>query len=347
VKIPGSSVPYQEGNLHRSEPVAVSPNKVKAAVSGLHPAKTAAAQSFKSISPLLSSLGLPADRLSAALVSFFRFFSLPLEPSLLAKTRRQALQAGSPGASADTPQEAAALAATAAADKGVELDPAGLGRYAAAIDPEPQPERDNETGGGASGNMQGQGEGGRNGGSQNKDKRRRPDPENAAAIAADPSMLKKKIIEAGAENPLLNLLNRLPGRNGQRWMVFPFSFTEQGLPYRASLRILLHEDPAGNGQGRADHMALDIVQGAAPGKTARRWLFGMNTANGKNPRLQVYLRPPLRKGTLVSLGRNLAALLEIPGECVSVQNYAQHCADFFPFTENGEANMLRSVDEEA
>ncbi|MDR2479241.1 MAG: hypothetical protein LBD48_08010, partial [Treponema sp.] len=324
-----------------------------------------ASQNLAAYSALLKSLGLPADRLSTALVSFARFFSLPLESSLLTKIRRQALQAAAPensGPPASAVREAAALAATAAEDKGAALSPAALESYAAALDPEAQPDdqirnekipsgkegvedRDSETSGGNSGDMGKQGEGDRSEGHQNKDKRpRRPDSEINDVIAGGPLGIKAKMLAASVQNPLLNLLNQLPGKNGQRWIVLPFSFTEQGESYRVSLKILLHEVPAGNsGEARAEHMALDIVKGAANGKAEQRWLFSIDRANDKNPQLQVRLRSVRRKEALSSLGRNLAALLDIPPECVSVH----HCAESFPLVEDSSENILRSINEEA
>ncbi|MCL2193748.1 MAG: hypothetical protein FWB78_10170, partial [Treponema sp.] len=42
-----------------------------------------------SVHTLIAAAGLPADRLSASIVSFARFFSLPIKPELMAAIRQQ------------------------------------------------------------------------------------------------------------------------------------------------------------------------------------------------------------------------------------------------------------------
>ena len=362
MKIPGSQVPRQEGKFQVSDQAGLPLHTSKAAVSGVHSAKTAAFVSSRSVSALLSSLGLPVDRLSASVLAVARFFSLPLEPGFLAGIRRQAGLPGQAGQASQTGQgaaaeravaglelpagegvfkfqEALALAAAAAADKGLELTRAGLEEYATAIDPDRRGDGDGGSGGGSTGGTAGGNSGGagnRGGGrGANADSREDDDcdGETAAAIAGDSAALREQMLAAGERSPLLALLNRLPGANGQRWIVLPFSFSVQGEQYRIALRILLD---AGHNAGRL------VMEIAKSGASEGRWLFNMDRAKTGAPRMEVLLSPPRRKGALKSIGEKLAALLGFPPESVSVQNGAEP----FPLAENGGKNPP-AINEEA
>jgi hypothetical protein len=331
VKIQGTPVPSPE-QLPRQSAAFHTPAASAAKV-------PAGAADHSSLSRIFAPLGLPADSLSAALVSFARFFSLPL--SLLSTVRREVLPppsgAGSPPEAADagsgpvSPEaggrspEALSLAALAAADKGLELSRAELERYAAAIDPQNPPDNP------APGN-------------QNQGNRDRPkdrsgsgedQPEGAAALAGDPARLKAALCAAGEADPLLDVLNRLPGGNGQRWIVLPFCFVEQGEEWRVSLRVLLNQE--GPETGRAEHLALEILRGS--GGAARRSLFVMDHLPGTGPRLRICVSeghsPP------VSLARELAAFMGLPPECVLIQKGDE----YFPFTGDTLEMLLRSVNE--
>ena len=77
-----------------------------------------------------ANMGFPRDALSVAIITFARFFSVPLNQELMAKLRREILASGrasSPGAAAEkTALEAHALAALIAQDKGIVLSPEAL-----------------------------------------------------------------------------------------------------------------------------------------------------------------------------------------------------------------------------
>jgi hypothetical protein len=296
---------------------------------------------------VFASLGLPEDRLSASILSFARFFSLCLEPSQPPKIRRQVLRAEGPaGSGANTGTgisvngraspgasgEALILAAMAAADKGVELTPAGLARYAAAIEPD---RGDAESGGHGGGDMRGQD---RDAAGGDTDSRRGHDTETAAALhAGDPPGLAKMTAAAGRE-PLLDLLNRLPGKNGQRWIVLPVSFVENGAEYRISLRILL------DARNDSVCMVMEIHKSgiATPASTDCRWIFSVDRTGNNRLRLELRLWPPRRKAALASLAAALEACMTPSIECISVQN----CGESFVFPENDEKNVLRSINEE-
>ncbi|GHU16982.1 hypothetical protein FACS1894163_07320 [Spirochaetia bacterium] len=291
------------------------------------------------LSSLLLRMGLPQDKLSASIIAFVRYFSLPLNPALLAKIRRQslgaeagnALPAHSPGkgqapaAGARSPQsdlrilqvrEALSLAAAVAADKGVELSRDGLADYARSLS-EPltlDPDQGRSAG-------DGRGEG-----SPDKGRNQDENPEDAES-------LRNKILQAEDQNPLLKLMNRLPGKNGQRWMVFPFSFEDQGRSFAVTLRILLTPE------GGAERMALEAVS------EDRRWLFIADKP--PNGRLQITGSfwpggSPSEGGLLRRMEKELADLLGISPEQVQLRNDEE-----FPlFAPDSRAEALLSVNEE-
>ncbi|MDR1575211.1 MAG: hypothetical protein LBS37_04320 [Treponema sp.] len=332
IPLRGIPEPYHSGSQAQAAPAASAAKTAAARLSPPGPCSPAA---------LLKSLGLPADRLSGSIVSFARFFSLPLERDFLARVRREvrltekAPRAGreagkapaGPRAEAEFSgnREALSLAAIAAADKGAELSRAGLAEYASAIDPDGQ-------GGEHDG---GEGASGQNAGG---DGRRTDDGdfEGAPAAALD---LTERLLESAACNPVLNLLNRLPGKNGRRWIVLPLSFVEQGLLYRLSLRILLDADGA---RGRAAaHLILEIAAGPAGTGPERRWSFSMEREPEHQTRLRARFWPPAAAKTPQSLAGELAAFMGLPPESVSVEN----CAESFPLTENNGYTVLRSINE--
>ncbi|MDR0584231.1 MAG: hypothetical protein LBG57_07795 [Treponema sp.] len=347
--VPSRELPkqYHSGASAKAAPSASAAHSAKTAVSHLP------LPEVRSPAALLKSLGLPADRLSGSIVSFARFFSLPLEPDFLAKVRRQvklpekalpaALGAAPEKAAEELPagagffrnREALSLAATAAADKGTELNWKSLEDYASAIDPDRQDGK-NSGGGENSGGRGNQGASGQNAGGKNDGRRKDGNGEIEPALAIASPALREKLLEYAGNNPVLNLLNRLPGKNGQRWIVLPLSFVEQGLLYRVSLRILL------DAGGAAGHFILETAAGPAGAAPERRWSFAMDREKRNKPRLRVSLWPPASPKTLQSLAGELAALMGLPPESVFVENYAE----FFPFAENSGYNVLRTINEE-
>ncbi|MCL2765041.1 MAG: hypothetical protein FWD40_07165 [Treponema sp.] len=277
------------------------------------------AQALKSPAPSLSAIprsaaslaaaaGLPADRLSSFVISFARFFSLPLKPQLLADIRRQALVPSNQTAQANqenpssgvkahnTLREALSFAAAAAESKGVELQPKGLESYAEAVDPDSQRQEQKQRKR-----------------SKEKDKKINASENEGSKkdfITAD--LLKKMALEYTEENPLLDILNKLPLKNAQRWIVFPFDFDG----FRVSMRILLDEEHACN---RAVCMVLDILKtgGAEPKK---RQLFILESANEKPVRLIVYNRPMLEEKAHPQYKSELSELLGIQSERIFIRS---------------------------
>jgi len=355
------------------------------------------------VSAPIAGVGLSADKLSASVVAFARYFSLPLKPELLAAIRRQALVSpalktqSSPQPS-HTPQsdlakgavqaeaqteaktavktvgereagrrDALSLAATAAESKGVKLDAGGLEAYAAAIDPD---RRERDSGG--------QGERERR--DENPDEAEKDGSRNAPAGDKAPlsgSGLRETVCEFAEEDPLLAVLNRLPGKDGRRWIVFPFTYSDCGREFSVSMRVLLEGDTPGT--SRACRMVLDIAEAAFAGTEAaaciptasengesgKRRIFVTEPANGVNPALAVYLQPRRSQDensppatpqtapqavpqaasqTLEIFIRELSRHTGISPDCITVKNSGENfpCERGYDGPEN---KLLRSVNE--
>ena len=295
----------------------------------------------RSAPALIAAAGLPLDKLSASIVSFARFFSLPLKPELMAAIRRQTLapsptaqpsaaQVDTVKAAAETSpesgtvaknREALSLAAAAAESKGVELHPKALEGFAEAVDPDWQKRQDS---------------GGRNQRGR-QDKRNDEREEENALQKTGPitaAGLREMALESAEKNPVLAVLNRLPGKNGQRWIVLPFNFSEGGREFNVSMRILL--ETANQSPNRAVCMALDIAE------SEQRWLFVLESANGLPAnRLAVYFQPELPAKAHSSVVRELSGLMEIKPERIFIKNWTES----FPFESGCGDDLLYSVNE--
>jgi hypothetical protein len=299
-------------------------------------AKTTSIKPFVSISTsrsvmsLINNLKLPSDKLSASIISFTRFFSLPLKAEQLAEIRRQAFtpartsetdvkqaiaKNSAAELAADKNRAALSLSAAAAESKGVELQPKALVSFAEAVDPEWQRRQDGQK-------------------REQRDKNREQKDESSLSKTGvvSSSNLEKLALESAEKNPLLYLLNRMPGKNGQRWIVLPFDFSQDGKDFRVSMRILLETKQA----NRAVLMALDIAETT---NADNRWLFALESANNQPARLSVFISPDLPRKVHSSIKSELSLLLGIPAQSVSVKERL----DDFPCESADE--LLRSVDE--
>ena len=102
--------------------------------------------------------------------------------------------------------------------------------------------------------------------------------------------------------PLLGIVNRIPGRDGRRWISLPFTVQSGGLDCKVSLRITLADT---NGiPWKAERMALE-VQGPR-----RRWSFLLeNPGDGQAFDRAVFgVQPPLRAGAERALRDLLGSL---------------------------------------
>jgi hypothetical protein len=176
-------------------------------------------------------LGLPQDTLSFVLLSAIRYFSLSPDAALLTRLRGELLASGAASAPKTGREKAAmeakALALAAAEDKGLRLSPEALEEYAAAMEPDAwfsggegrerrrsPPEKEDPP-----------------------DREKTPDPEELEKLYAAAGGTGKK----GGKEGLLSWLNRLPGGNGQSWIVFPFKIKVGGVELRVSVRLLIKE----------------------------------------------------------------------------------------------------------
>ena len=253
-----------------------------------------------SLEQLARSLRLPQDGLSTALIGFARSFSLPLEPALLARLRREALtlKARHGGGFA----ESAALAAVAAAGKGVRLSGEALEQYARAIDPEyAAGEQDSHK----DGEEQSSGGGGAPFGEQGGDTRKeRQDSagreESVRLIREILEKALKLVRESGRTDPDLpesespaGFLNRLPGRDGNFWMVFPFKINSKKLAIHLSVWILLlsgvYSQREASGQIAGNFPGGMTIN--AVGKKSR-WVFSIKNPGGSGARTRVWVSPP-------------------------------------------------------
>jgi hypothetical protein len=257
---------------------------------------------------LLFALKLPNDSLSESLVSFFRYFSLPLEPKTLGAARREALS--------QPKREAAALALAAAADKGLALEGRALTEYADALDPAgPRSrgggEEDAGTEGGfpresgaeygGGGSSSGGGEQGRGGNGQT---RRDTNARNPAGRAPPAEEIRETVTGILENRPVLDLLNRVSGKRG-RWMAFPFSFSSGNAGVQGSFRVFVHEDTA-------EHLAADIVVRRKNSGAETRWYFLLDKTR---QRLEFARKPPAAGGR--KLIAHLAGLFGLsPGSVV-------------------------------
>jgi len=277
----------------------------------------------RTMANIVNAARLPADKLSASIIMFARFFSLPLKPEILASIRQQALIPNP-----ENPEIAAkmkltlALAAAAAADKSVEIFPRGLEAYAEAIDPEWQERQ------GYNGNNP-------NGQERKKKEKEQNGPDKTGPISA--AELKKTVLENAENNPLLAIMNKLPGKNGKYWIALPFSYQENGRNFKVTLRVMLSgENPAES--RKVELAAMDIAEN---GENKKHWLFAFKPKNETINNLNVYHQHKLSDLNKKKLTRKLSLSLEIPEKNILFKNYNEA----FPVETTCGNDLLQPVNE--
>jgi len=340
---------------------------------------TAMSNTPRSAASLSAALGLPQDKLSSTIISFARFFSLPLKPQLLANLRRYALAppsqtanqssatvnadaaktvpananaAGDANASLTTEKtrQALSLSAAAAESKGIELTPKGLESYAEAVDPESR--RQNNDHQRRRRNRE-QDEQAEKTSLKSEAVKKPQNGESSSTQLFTADSLKKMSLENAEQNQLLEILNGLPCKNGQRWIVLPFDFIEDDKKYSVSMRVLLDDEHSLN---RAVYMALDIIESANFESAAehngtrekssgganfeRRWLFVTESVNDKPLRISVYLQGESSQKTHSKFKSELSNLFKIPIENINIINRTEP----FPY-ESSFAENFSSIDE--
>ena len=258
--------------------------------------------------------GLPQDKLSSSIVSFARFFSLSLKPQVLADIRRQVFlvqgqtltqtavltqQAAQPAAHTGTDQsifkmrEAISLSAAAAESKGVELLPKGLESYAEAADPDLRRQNREQK--------------------QKKQDREQTEKEEIKTNSISANNIKKSAYDYLDKNPLIDILNKLPGKNGKRWVVFPFDFKTNDMEYMVSVRVLLDDNRNIN---KTVCLAMDIAE---KNNQHNRWLFYMESVNEKPIKLFVYLQDEIPAKMHLKYKEKLSQELDIPQKQIFIK----------------------------
>ena len=292
----------------------------------------------RSIVSLIAATGLPNDKLSLSIISFARFFSLPLKPEILTAIHRQAIaQEPSAGQSAAAAGKAVnegnlraaiaentaerqitakALAAAAAESKGVELNARGIETYSEAINPD--------------------------GHQQQKDSNRQHKKHDRKKLGIDQKeektneiisitaeTIKEAALKSEENNALLSIMNRLPGKNGQMWIVLPFDFFENGKNFHVILKIMLEKAQAKN---ESNCVVLDITEKNQSGETERHWNFAITSKKFSltNSSLAVSLQPELPPKMTALFAGELALFLDIPSEQISIKTKTGD----FPFETN-------------
>ena len=222
-------------------------------------------------------------------------------------------------------RETLSLAAAACKDKGVELSPEGLKAYAAAVDPDWE---ERQSSGGRQRHKKPRDEG--------ESPAERTKTSSSRRSAGSPVLtapeLKEIALESEAKDPLLAILNKLPGKNGQRWIVLPFSFEKDGMEFQVSLRILLEED---------NHVSRMVLNIAKNGDTPQRWHFAVEPAKGTLARLAVFVQPELSPKAHAQFTHKLSALMEVSVDRISVQNSVES----FPCESPCMDDLLHSVNK--
>ncbi len=319
-------------DLHKSASLPKSADFVNQfSLSGLHNASqeysgdvplphllSKSGQTAGQIAALLELLGLPQDALSSSIVSFFTFFSLPLDAQILKQIRREVLANTLPNSSRSA--DSTALAASAAFDKGVNLSDEALKEYAAAIDPAGHGDAHSDGGGADSGQASQHNQHRGNGG----------EDENTPL----PDDIKNLMDEIDTDGSLLGYLNKIPGKNGRHWIVLPFNFTSGTIEFSVSLRILIGTKDILHHY--VERLALDVLAGD------RRWFFLMLREKDASYSGKIAISPEPQKTEQSMVLRELE---EILGNFVSNISFMdENALLFFMDSRNNE---IISVNEEA
>ncbi|GHV81129.1 hypothetical protein AGMMS49944_29200 [Spirochaetia bacterium] len=134
-----------------------------------------------------------------------------------------------------------------------------------------------------------------------------------------PELLRDMVEKVEGRSPLLGILNKLPGKDGRRWINLPFSFSSGGVDYRVSLRLLLADTNAI--PWKAECLALDVAAGQDGVRDKRRWSFTLEGMGKSDPpvfaRAIVGIYPPPKRPA--ALERNLRELLGAVAEKIILE----------------------------
>jgi hypothetical protein len=333
IKAKLSAWPAKSSDLHKSVDVTNQSSPLKIPFRGsfvdsaLKNDYSGSNQSTTQIMTFIRSLGLPQDALSSSLISFFKFFSLPLDSSVLKQIRREVLESKSGnGKSADS----AALAASAAFDKGVHLSDEALSEYAAAIDPAERRDEQSspENNGGAGFDQSSSNQ------SASDHHQKRNTEEKSTPLPED---IHNLMDEIDASDSFLGYVNKIPGKNGKKWIVLPFNFVSGAIEFSVSVRILI--DTNNDFNHSVERLAVDVVSNGLVNE--RRWFFFISKAQDAFYRAQIAVSPNLHKTEQSLL---LTELKEMLGNFVSDISFIDESV-ILSFIDSRNDSII-SVDEE-
>ncbi|MDR2618717.1 MAG: hypothetical protein LBC62_07590 [Treponema sp.] len=273
-----------------------------------------------------AALGLPQDALSGALLAFARFFSIPFNRETLSGLRREVLDAGAslPGAGRQRGKtEAEALAAAAGTDKGVRLSREALETFAGFLSEPWTPD--------SGGSFSGQGE------NDNSEERREP----AWDRCPQPEELRnlfERCMNSSEQNGLLGLLNRIPGKNGQQWVVWPFKICVKGIDLSVLFRLLIRKPLYSTPYPAEGRLIADI---AGP---KRRWRFVLDKNSREQLKVDISVFPEMSPGGLKSLEQEAERVFKSLGKDVELR--ARNGDNELSFTDFLVHEVLPSVNEE-
>jgi hypothetical protein len=85
----------------------------------------------------------------------------------------------------------------------------------------------------------------------------------------------------------LSFLNRLPGRDGNFWVVYPLKINSKGLEIRLSVWVLLNGRYSGNGSAGSSVRGITVN---AAGEE-RRWVFSIKNPGGSGAKTRALVSP--------------------------------------------------------
>jgi hypothetical protein len=274
-----------------------------------------------------ANLGLPKDALSVALLVFTRFFSLSADKALIGNLRREILdqlKTSSPGTAEEKAAlEAKVMAAVVAADKGVFLSPAALERYArflmpaafvqSAFMPQSSEEKEAPSPKTTAANRDSREKTmGKTHGKTHGETRSKIRSATGEELPEADEL--KAIAEAQTrEDGLLDFFNRLPGENGQNWLVLPFNINVKGIELKVLLRVLRSERASVPGIPSASEDGQMIADISGP---KRQWRCFVKQTGGKL-RLDIRVYPEQSQRALNHLRKQAERFLGKGGGLMS------------------------------
>jgi len=231
---------------------------------------------------LAKSLHIPISKQSLAALSFALHLKLPLTKESIEPLIKQSLVLP------PHLQEAGLLGILLAFSKGIYLSKTAVEQLAQLLHPHQEPTDKSKV--------------------LHKTEAALHQPEEEGKTADDPSASEPDeqipleagdaahlFLETSKKHPVLDLLNRLSGKNRQRHLILPFNFKEDSCSIKGSLRLLCNELPGGSLE--VTSLSLEAVS------PNHEWFVqaAKNIAGGLAIRMQVYPEPKDPKAIVNSL----------------------------------------------